>query len=197
MRNNRAWAARRLDQAKGLIAAASGGRKIRSKRAMDEIGNDGACAKHGQANQPRQEYSRQYDVGQRQADGQPERWRNGVEHPPKKRNVSRWPFALRKRWRALAHDDLSRGEAAGKTDHIPGWATIAGLSAFWFHGELSCQGRSMDAMQKYVSGGEASNRINFAGSGVLRHCICSKPGGPDRSGTGCCRSAILSASGKT
>jgi len=81
---------------------------------MGEIGNDGGCGKYGQADQPRQEYSRQYDVGQGQADGQSARWWNG-ERPLKKRKVSWWPFALRKRWRAFAYDGLS----AGKFDHVP------------------------------------------------------------------------------
>ena len=58
-----------LNQATRLIPAPSGGKKSRSKRATGEIGNDGGCAKYGQANQPRQEYSRQDDVGQRQAEG--------------------------------------------------------------------------------------------------------------------------------
>jgi hypothetical protein len=130
-------AVRRLNQVRGLIPAASGGKKIRSKRAMGEIGNDGGCGKYGQAKQPRKEYSRQYDVGQRQADGQSGHWRNGVERPPKKSKVSWRPFCLRKRWRAFTYDDLSRGGAAGKFDPIPNWAHIAGLSGFRFHGEPS------------------------------------------------------------
>jgi hypothetical protein len=129
--------AQRLKSSRGQIPATSGGKKIRSKRAMGEIGSDGGCGKYGQANQPRQEYSRQYDVGQRQADGHSGRWRNGIEGPLKKRKVSWWPFALRKRWRAFACDDLSRGGAAGKFDHIPRWATIPSLSAFRCHGAPS------------------------------------------------------------